>query len=327
MTRSSTKAVLLAVSALWTGSAPAQDAAATYPSKPVRVIVGVAPGGSVDGQARMFSQKLSELLHQPFIVENRPSGGGTAAMTAVAKAPSDGYMLLAVSPSFTVAPSMTKDLTTDPIRDFAPVSLMTKSPYLLVVHPSVPAKSVKDFIALAKARPGKLNLGGTPTGNIVQLAALWFFSVAKINVTYIPYKGTGPSIVALISGETDATMGNIISVGPHVKAGKVRALGVTSAQRYKLMPELPTFQEQGVPGYDMATFHGWIAPAGTAPAIMSKLSAELAKVVNMPDIANRLKDDGGEPVGSTPEQFRLFIAEEIPRWRKIVQDNNIKADQ
>ena len=304
--------------------AHAQDAA-SFPSKPVRVLLGIAPGGATDIQARLFSQKLAENLRQQFIVENRPSADGAVAMGMVAKAAPDGYNLLAVTATLTIPHSASMNLP-DPIKDFAPVSHVSRAPLLLVVHPSVPAKSVRELILLAKSRPGKMNFGGSPTGSIIQLATLWFFSLAGVNATYVPYSGTGPSSTALSGGHVDAAMGSVISIGHHVKSGRLRALGVTYAQRSRMWPDLPAIAEQGVPGFEYIAFHGWVAPAGTPAAIVNKLSAEIARVAKLPELADKLKDDGAEPVGSTPEQFRQLIAAEVPRWKKVVQDAGIKID-
>ena len=317
-------ALCLAATTCLAGTAHAQDAA-SYPSKPVRVMVALAPGGAVDIQARLFSQKLTESLRQPFVVENRPSAGGADAFGLVAKAAPDGHTLLAVNPSFTLPQDFSKNLP-DPVKDFAPISLLTRAPLLLVVHPSVPVKSARDWLALARARPGQLNFGGSPNGSQLHLGALWFFSLAKIKVAYIPYKGTGPAMIALLGGETDVSIVSIVSVGAHVKSGRLRALGVTSMQRSQTMPNLPSIAEQGVPGFDYISFFGFVAPAGTPAAIVNKLSSELARTIHNRELADKLKDDGAEPVGGTPDEFRQFIAAEVPRWRKIVQDNGIKSE-
>ena len=314
----------LMLATLLAAPAHAQDAA-SFPSKPVRVLLGIAPGGATDIQARLFSQKLAENLRQQFIVENRPSADGAVAMGMVAKAAPDGYNLLAVTATLTIPHTASMNLP-DPIKDFAPVSHVSRAPLLLVVHPSVPAKSVRELILLAKSRPGKMNFGGSPTGSIIQLATLWFFSLAGVNATYVPYSGTGPSSTALSGGHVDAAMGSVISIGHHVKSGRLRALGVTYAQRSRMWPDLPAIAEQGVPGFEYIAFHGWVAPAGTPAAIVNKLSAEIARVAKLPELADKLKDDGAEPVGSTPEQFRQLIAAEVPRWKKVVQDAGIKID-
>ena len=307
------------------GSACAQDAA-NYPTKPVRVVLGFAPGGATDFQARLFSQKVGELLRQQFVVENRPSAAGAEAMGFVAKSPPDGYTLLAASSSFTVSSAFSGNLPADPVKDFAPVSIMTIGPYLLAVHPSVPVKSVRDLIAVARARPGELNFGGSSIGTSNHLAPLWLFSLTKIKATYVPYGSTGQAVTAVLGGHIDATMGSAVGIGPHVKARRLRALGVTSAQRSSMMPDLPTIAEQGVPGYDYIVFFGWVMAAGTPAAIVNKLSGEFAKVAKSPDVVERIKSEGAEAVGSTPEQFRQLIVSEVPRWRKVVQDAGIKVE-
>lgn len=306
--------------------APAQDAA-NYPLKPVRIIVALAPGGATDVQARLFAAKLSQMFGPRFVVDNRPGAGSIPGFTLVAKAPPDGYTLLAAGLTFTLAPALQRDLPIDPIKDFAPVSLMTKAPWLLVVHPSLPAKSVKELVALAKARPGVLNFGGGTLGAGTHLLAAWFIQAANIKAEYVPYsRGTALSTLDLVAGRVDASIATVLTVQPFMKTGRLRALGITSAQRSKVLPDIPTIAEQGVPGYDAYTFHGWAAPAGTPPAIVSKLGVELAKIAKSPEIEEKLKDDGGEPVGGSPEQFKQFIAAEVPRWRKLVQDIGLKLD-
>ncbi len=313
------------VASLLNCTAHAQDAT-DYPAKPVRIILPQAAGGGTDTQARLYAAKLSETFRRQFIIENRPGAGNTAGPAYVAKSSADGYTLLTVTPSFTFAAALYKNLPFDAIKDFAPISLMTLSPYLLVVHPSVPVKSVKELIALAKARPGELNIGGGASGSFTHLAGMLFISLAGIKVAYIPYKGAGPALHALLGGQVDAIFSSSLSTIPPVKAGKLRALGISTLQRSKTMPALPTLDEQGVAGYEVSTFHGWAAPAGTPPAIINKLAAELVKVAKMPEIAEKLAEDGSEPVGSTPEQLRQLIAREVARWRKLVKDIDLRID-
>lgn len=298
---------------------------AGYPAKAVRVIVASAPGGATDIQARMFAQKLGENLKQQFVVENRPGGNYVPGYGFVAKSPPDGYTLLSAAAIFTVIPSMNPDLP-DPIRDYTPIALATKAPYLLLVHPALPVKSVKELIALAKSRPGALDMGVGSGASFTHLAALFFASGANIKITIIPYKGTGQTMVDAIAGHIHMFFGNVLSTNSHVKSGKLRALAVSSAGRSSVLPELPALAESGVPGYDVTTWHGWLAPAGMPAAIASKLSAELGKAVKSHDVARRLAEDGGEAVGSTPEQFQQLIAEEVPRWRKIIRDSGMRFE-
>ena len=304
----------------------AQDggiAATRYPEKPVRVIVAQAVGGNADTQARLFATKLSESLGRQFIVDNRP--GRHIAWTLAAKAPADGYTLLVVLPDLTYAPALFRNLPVDPLKDFEPISLMSRTPYLLVANPSLPARTVKDLIALARSDPGKLNFGGGISGSGTHLMAVSLFTLANIKASYVPYKGVSQAIIDMLAGQIDAgfTTGSAVT---HVQSGKLRALGISTGQRSKRLPEIPTILEQGVSGFDAAAFHGWAAPAGTPPAVIGKLSAALARAAQMPDVASALAKDNSEPVGSTPRGFRDFIAAEVPRWHAIVRDSGMKAE-
>lgn len=305
----------------------AQDAA-KFPRKPVRVIVPQAPGGATDIQARLFAAKMTESLGQQFIVDNR-AGGGAAAVVAfslAAKANPDGYTLLAVIPSFTFSPALYRNYPVDPVKDFTPVSWLTRAPYLLVVNASSPARSAVDLIAQAKARPGEMLFGAGNTGSGTHLVTLWFLAAANIRATYVPYRSTGIAMLDLAGGRIDATLANVLSAGPQVKLGKLRALGISTAQRSRILPDLPTLAEQGAPGYNASTFHGYAVPAGTPAAIVNKLSAAFAKAVKSPDVAGKLAADGGEPIGSTPQEFRDFILEEVRVWRRIVTESGVKIE-
>jgi tripartite-type tricarboxylate transporter receptor subunit TctC len=207
-----------------------------------------------------------------------------------------------------------------------PVSLVTRAPYLLVVPQSLPAHSIKDLVAMARAQPDKLTFGAGNTGSGTHLVTLWFLSAAGIRAVYAPYRSTGMAMLDLVGGRIDATLSNVLSSGPYVKSGRLRALGISTTRRSRFMPDLPTIAEQGVPGYDAATFHGYAAPAGTPAAIVNRLSTELARVVQAPDMAERLAEDGGEPVGSTPAEFRKFIASEVLVWRKLVREQGVKVE-
>ena len=297
-----------------------------YPVKTVRVIVGQAPGGGNDIQTRLFAQKLSESLGRSFVVENRTGGGSVLAYRTVAQAAPDGYTLLAVTGGFTIAPSVSANLGFDMQKDFAPISLAAQSPFLLLVHPSLPVRSVKDLIALARARPGALTYASSGHGSSTHLAYALFTTLARIQLTHVPYKGTGPALVDVISGQVHSLVGNVLSSLQHAKAGRLRALGVTSASRSPVLPDIPTIAEAGVNGYETTTWHGWLAPGGTPAPIVNRLSAELAKAGKSADVIARLTPDGGQPVGSTPEQFRQFIATDIARWRKVVADAGIKLE-
>jgi tripartite-type tricarboxylate transporter receptor subunit TctC len=312
--------------ALAPGMAVAQSATDAYPARPVRVVVGLAPGGATDIQARLFAQKLSEALGRQFVVENRPGAGGTLAYAQVAKSSPDGYTLLGVTSGFTITPAVYSRLPYDPIRDFAPVSLVSQAPFLLVVHPALPVKSVKDLLALARARPGELDCASAGRGSSTHMAFELFRTLGGVTIAHIPYKGTGPALVDAMAGQVHMLFGNVLSTLSQVKAGKLRALAVTTTRRSRALPELPTIAESGVPGYENSTWHGWLAPAGTPPAILNRLNAELVKSAAAADVAARLAPDGGEAVGSTPQAFAQHIGTEIARWRKVVREAGVRID-
>ena len=319
-------AVAAAIALLAPAAVMAQGAADAYPAKPVRVVVGLAPGGGTDIQARLFAQKLAESLNRPFVVENRPGAGGTLAYAQVAKSPRDGYTLLGVTSGYTITPAVYAKLPYDPVKDFAPISLVSQAPFVLVVHPSLPVKSVKDLLALAKAKPGQLDCASAGLGTSTHLAFELFKSLSGSNITHIPYKGTGPALVDVMAGQVHMLFGNVLSTLSHVKSGRLRALAVTTARRSAAMPALPTLAESGVHGYENSTWHGWLAPAGTPSSILNRLNAELVKSTKAPDVVARLAPDGGEGVGSTQEQFAQLIGTEIVRWRKVVRDAGVRID-
>lgn len=305
------------------GPACAQGPAGAYPVKPVRVIVGLAPGGATDIQARIVAQKLSDNLRRSFIVENRTGAGGTIGYAHVATSAPDGYTLLATSSGYSITPAMYKKLSYDPVKDFAPISLVAEAPFLLLVHPSVPVKSATELLKLAKARPGVLDFGSAGVGSSTHMALELYRITARIKVTHVPYRGTGPALVDTIAGQVHALFGNVLSSLPHVRSGKLRALAVTTAKRSAVLPDLPTIAESGVPGYETSTWHGWLAPAGTPASIVTRLSSEIAKSLQARDVKERFATDGGEPVGGTPEQFTRHLVTEITRWRKVVKDAGI----
>jgi tripartite-type tricarboxylate transporter receptor subunit TctC len=300
--------------------------AADYPAKPVRVVVGQAPGGGNDIQTRLFAQKLSEALGRSFVVENRTGAGSVVSYRTVAAAPPDGYTLLAASGGFTIAPSVHSNLGYDPVKDLAAISLVVEAPFLLLVHPSLPVKSVKELLALATARPGMLTHASAGQGSSTHLAFALFTTLARVDITHIPYKGTGPALIDTMSGHVQMLMGNVLSSLQHAKSGKLRALAVTTRRRSLAVPELPTVAEAGVPGYESSTWHAWFAPAGTPPPIIDKLNVELAKAAKSAEVVARLAPDGAQPIGSTPEQLRQFIVSDIARWRTVVKNAGIKLE-
>ena len=308
------------------GTAAAQGPSESYPAKPVRVVVGLAPGGATDIQTRLFAQKLSESLGRSFVVENRTGAGGTVAYAYVAKSPPDGYTLLGVAGGYTITPVVYAKLSYDPVKDFAPISLVAQAPFLLLTHPSLPVKSVKELLALARARPGALDCASAGYGTSTHMAFELFKALSGVKITHVPYKGTGQSLVDVMSGQVHMLFGNVLSSLPHVRAGRLRALGVTTARRSAVLPELPTIAESGVPGYENSTWHGWLAPAGTPVAVLNRLNAELVRSARAQDVVERLAPDGGEPVGSTSEEFARFIAADMARWSKLVKETGIRFD-
>ncbi len=298
-----------------------------YPAKPVRVIVGLAPGGATDIQARIFSQKLSEELGHPFVVDNRAGAGGSIAFKTVANATPDGYTLLAATPSFTIAPAFYAKPPYDPARDFAAISLVTKAPYLMVVNPSLPVKSVSELIAYAKANPRTVNFGTGGLGTGVHLGIVWINNATNANIAIIPYKGTGPVLTDLLAGQINVTFANIINALAYIKTGRLRALAVTSAERSSVLPDLSTVAESGIAGFDVTTWHGWLAPKGTPAAIVNRLSTGLARFVKQPETMEKLAADGGEPVASTPAQTTAFLATEVIRWKKLVNATGLRVEQ
>ena len=289
-----------------------------YPNRPVRFVVGFVPGGPSDILARLLSQKLNESTGQTFVVDNRGSVGGVLGFEIGAKAAPDGYtILLAPNSAFTINPHVYLKLPYDPERDFQPITQLTSGGAVMVVHPSVAAKSVKEFIALAKAKPGQINYATTGAGNLLGIAN--FQVMAGIDMVNIPYKGTGQAVIALVAGEVQFfTMSPLVAV-PHVKSGKLRGLAVTSLTRNPALPDMPTVDESGVPGYKNIAWHGIVVPAKTPKPIVKRLHTELVKIVNLPDVQERFKSQGLSAVGSTPEELRALIKEESLEVANLVK--------
>jgi tripartite-type tricarboxylate transporter receptor subunit TctC len=301
-------------------------AAQTYPVRPIRIVVPQSAGGSTDLVARPLAQRLADGLGHSVVVDNRPGAGSTIGTDLVAKAAPDGYTLLAVAASFTMSPSLYKSLPFDPVRDFAPITLLSSLPNIMVVHPSLPVKSVKELIALAKARPGQLNHGSSGVATGTHMSIELFKYLTGIKMVHVPYKGGAPSVTALISGEVHLTFATISTALPHVKSGKLRALAVSTARRSPAAPEVPTIAESGVLGYDYASWIGLLAPAKTPPSIITRLNAVSVKAVHTPEIRAVFAAEGSEPVGNSPEQFDGIIKSEVARWRQVVNAAGIKAD-
>jgi tripartite-type tricarboxylate transporter receptor subunit TctC len=316
------RALLTALAVLASTACPAQK----YPDRPVRVLVPFPAAGGTDILARLFLQKVSERLGANFVIDNRAGAGGTIGTEIVAKAPPDGYTILVCSSSHTINPSVYKKLGYDPIRDFAPVTMLASGPGLLVVHPSVPARNVKELIALAKAKPGQLIYASAGNGTPPHLAAELFKSMAGIDMVHIPYKGNVPAFVDLISGAVQVSFPTITSGLPQVRAGKLRGLGVTSKERSSVMPEVPTIAESGLPGYESTTWYGMLAPAGTPATVVRTLHDQMVVVLKLEDIREKLLVQGLEPVGNSPAEFSSIIASELTKWRKVVAAAGMKAE-
>jgi len=300
--------------------------AVTYPNRPVRVAVGFAPGGGVDIMARAVSQKLSETLGKTFVVENRPGAGGTAAYAALAKTPADGYNLLAISASYTMSSALHRNLPYDPVKDFAPITLMGTAPYSISTHPSLPVKTVADLIGLAAAKPGVLNFASGGLGSAGHMTGELFKSMARIQMTYVPYKGGELALVDLIAGQVQVVFTNLLTSLPHFRAGRIRLLAVTGAERHYSVPQIPTVMESGLPGYSPVSWYGWLAPAGTPAAVVEKLNHEIAGLIRLPEVRERFARDGADPVSSTPAELGERIVSELARWRKVVNEANLRVE-
>jgi tripartite-type tricarboxylate transporter receptor subunit TctC len=292
---------------------------ATYPSRPVRIIVPQSAGGSTDLAARIVTQRLADRLGQPIVVDNRPGAGSLNGTETVAKAAPDGYTLLAVAASFTINPSLHEKLPFDPVRDFAAITRFAALPHILVVHPSVPVKSVKELIALAKAKPGELNYASSGVATSTHLAAELFKHMTGVDMVQVPFKGGAPGVVGLLSGQVQLYFATISTALPHVKSNKLRALAVTTAKRSIVAPELPTIAEAGVPGYEHASWVGLLAPAHTPAPIVAKLYRDSLQVINIQDVKALLLRDGLEPVGDTPQEFSAAVKSEVSKWMKVVK--------
>ncbi len=319
-------AMLAALPALlMSGSVFAQ--AATYPSKPVTMIIPLAPGGPVDSEMQIYLPKLREVFGQSFIVDFKSGAAGTIAATHVAKAAPDGYTLLVINSAFTIFPAVYKDLPFDFLRDFAPITLMSKRPLLLMVPASFPAKTYAEYIAYARANPGKINFGTTGAGTGTHLSGAWLHHATHTAATFIHYTGTGAVLPDLIAGRLDATGVALPPAMPLMKSGKLRALAIMSDRRSPYIPDLQTIEEMGIPGYDYSSYTGFLAPVATPAAVVSRLSEGFIKLVKLPEVTARLEADGNVVIGNSPAQFRQILVTETNHWRKLVQDLGIKLEQ
>ncbi len=315
------------LAALLLGCLPlALAAQGAYPHKPIRMIVPYPPGGPTDVLGRIVAQKLSESLGQQVVVENRPGASGMIGAELVAKAAPDGYTLLTNASIHVINPSLYPKMNFDALRDFAPVSLIAQVPLILVVNPGLPVKSVQELIALGKAEPNRLNFGSSGNAAAPHLAGESFKIATGIQMQHVPYKGSAPALTDLIGGQVQLIFDSMPSAMPHVKSGKVRALAVTTAKRSPTVPDLPTIAESGVPGFDISTWYGVWAPAGTPKDIVNRVSAEIAKALQQPAVRERLAALGAEPVGNTPEEFAAYCQSELAKWSRIVRGSGAKAD-
>lgn len=301
--------------------------AQTYPSKPIRFIVPFPPGGGNDTIARLIGQKLTAATAQQVIVDNRPGAGGTIGAEAAARSAADGYtMFLAGVATHGINPNLRKKLSYDPVKDFDAVSLVASAPLLVVVHPSLPVKSVKDLIALAKSKPEQINYASNGAGGSSHLAVELFSMMTGAKMVHIPYKGLSPALTELISGQVQVMFSSAVAMLPQVKAGRLRAIAMTGSKRSRAIPEVPTVAEAGVPGYETGSWYGIVVPAGTPRAAIDRLSKEVITIVHSADITNRLNEEAVIPVGSTPEEFSAYIKKELARWAKVIKSTGIALE-
>jgi tripartite-type tricarboxylate transporter receptor subunit TctC len=313
----------LLCAALFAAATPA--GAQQYPSRPIRLIVPQSAGGSTDLIARVVAHKMDDSLRQTVVVDNRPGAGSINGTEMVVHATPDGHTLLAVAASFTINPALHKKLPFDPIRDFTPVSQLATLTHILIAHPSVPVKSVKDLIALARAKPGQLNYASSGVATSTHMAAELFMYMTNTRMVNVPYKGGSPAMTAMLAGECQVNFATISTALPHIRSGKLRALAVTAGKRAAAAPEFPTIAEAGVPGYEHASWVGLLAPAKTPQAVLSRLNAEAVKAAHSPEVKTVLLRDGLEPTGTTPAEFAAIIKTEVAKWIKVANAAGIKA--
>lgn len=307
-------------------AAPYYAGAQGYPARPIRMVVPFPPGGSIDVLARPLAQKMSELMGQQVVVDYRSGASGNIGTEITVRAPADGYTIMITTIPLVVNPSLYAKLPFDVAKDLAPVSLLAASPFVMVVHPSVPAKSVRDLIALAKARPGKLNYASAGNGTNLHVAAELFKNLTKTNIVHVPYKGGGPALAAMLSGETDLSFLGVVPATPYIKAGKMRGLATTGTKRTPVLPDLPTVAESGVKGYEFASWYGVLAPAGTPANVINALNDYIIKALRSSDLGERFAREGAEIIASSPAQFAAHLKSELVRWAKVAKEAGLHAD-
>jgi tripartite-type tricarboxylate transporter receptor subunit TctC len=305
------------------GFARAQEA---WPARPIRFILPFPPGGGTDILGRIVSERLSASLGQPVVIENRGGAGGNVGAEAAAKSAPDGYTIVLVAPSLAISPSLYSKLSYDPVKDFAPVSLVATVPNVMITHPSVPARTLAEFIALAKTKPGRMNFGSGGNGTSNHLAGELFNIVAGVKLVHVPYKGVNLAMNDVLSGEVQLVVIGVPAASPHIKAGKLRALALIAPRRSPAIPEVPTAAEAGLPDFEVTTWYGVLAPAGTPRPVVTRLNAELVRIMHAPELKERLAALATDPATSTPEEFADYIKREIEKWGKVVRQAGLKAD-
>jgi tripartite-type tricarboxylate transporter receptor subunit TctC len=299
---------------------------ADWPARPIRFILPFPPGGGTDILGRLIAERLTAGLGQPVVTENRGGAGGNVGAEAAAKSPPDGYTIVLVAPSLAISPSLYSKLNYDPVKDFAPVSLVATVPNVMITNPSVPAATLKEFIALAKSKPGEMNFGSGGSGTSNHLAGELFNIVAGVKLVHVPYKGVNLAMQDVLSGRVQLVFIGIPAAAPHIKAGKLRALALASAQRSAVLPDVPTADEAGLPEFEVTTWYGILAPAGTPRPVVARLNGELGKIMHSPELKDRLEALATDPLTSTPEEFADLIRREIAKWSEVVREAGLKAD-
>ncbi len=323
-TRIAASALVFAAHA--SGPAQAAQPEADFPSRPMRLIVNFPPGGTTDILARLIGPKLTEAFKQAVVIDNRAGASGMIGANAVAKAGNDGYTFGFIISTNAISPALFANVPFDPVRDFAPITLLVSVPNVISVHPSVPASTLAELIALAKAQPSKLSFGTSGTGTAVHLTGELFKSLAKVDIAHVPYKGGGPALSDLIAGQIPMGVQNIATVVQYVRAGRVRALGISSLERSPALPDVPTIASAGFPGFEAKEWYGLVAPAGTPVPIVARLNREIVRVMHLPDINARIAEQGAEIVADSPEQFGAFIKSELAKWTRIVRETGMRLE-
>ncbi len=324
MRKKTSNTICAAATLLWVSAAAAAEP--NYPARPIRIIVPQSPGASTDITARLIGQKLNETFKQSVVVDNRPGSSGIAGTEIVARAVPDGYTLMVVASSFSINPALQPKLPYDSVRDFTPITQLSKFPNMLAAHPSVPVKTLQDVIALAKAKPGQLNYASAGSATGTHMSAELLKQMTGIDIVHIPYKGGGPAMVATMGGQTQLIFGTTIGLLPHVRSGKLKAIALTSAKRSAAAPEILTFAESGVPGYEHEPWNGMFAPAKMPKAVVAKLNAEVARILQTPEVRKIFEHEGAEPVGNSSEEFAGIVKSETAKWAKLVKAAGIKPE-